>query len=111
MHPVHQFENAFGHQLVQRRGHFVADDQLRVGGQGAGDADALLLATGQFARLALHELAGLQFDHGQQVGDAITHGLALEAEVEAQGPADDIDDALPRVQGRVRNLVNHLHAA
>ena len=42
------------HRLrVEGRGHFVEQHDVRVHGQRAGDRDALLLAAGQFARIAL----------------------------------------------------------
>ncbi|MNL12350.1 hypothetical protein D3C87_1332160 [compost metagenome] len=107
---VEQFQYAFSHQLVEGRGHFIADDQLRFGRQGPGDADALLLPAGQFTRLTLHEGRRVEFDHLQQFGDPRAHGLALEAEVERQRPADDVDDALAWVQRRVGDLVDHLDA-
>ena len=36
-----QLQYSFGHQLIQGRSNLVADDQVRLGGQGAGDADTL----------------------------------------------------------------------
>ena len=39
-----QAQNFFPHQLIQRRSHFVANDQIGLGRQGARDRDALLLA-------------------------------------------------------------------
>ena len=50
LQPLQQLEDLLRHQLVERRGHLVTDDQLRLGGQRAGDADALLLPAGQLAR-------------------------------------------------------------
>ncbi|MNI59539.1 hypothetical protein D3C73_1147060 [compost metagenome] len=107
---VEQFQYAFGDQLVQGRGHFVADDQLRIGRQGPGDADALFLPARQFPGLTLHEGRRVEFDHFQQLGDPCAHGLALEAQIKRQWPTDDIDDALTRVQRRVGDLVDHLDA-
>jgi hypothetical protein len=47
LQPVEQLQDAFRHQLVERGGDLVADDELRLGGQRPGDADALLLAARQ----------------------------------------------------------------
>ena len=43
---------------VQRADRLVADDELRVGRERAGDADALALAAGKFVRVAGGLLAG-----------------------------------------------------
>ena len=111
LHPIQQLENPLGHQLVQRRSHLVADDHLRLGGQGPGDADPLLLPAGQLRRQSLHELARVEFDHLQQLGHPLTQGLALESQVERQRSADDVDDTLTWIEGRVGDLVDHLDAA
>ncbi len=50
LQPVEQLEDAFGDQLIERRGHLVADDEIGVRGERAGDADALLLAARHLRR-------------------------------------------------------------
>ena len=40
-----QLQNAFLHNLVKGRRHFITDNELGIGRQRAGNADALLLAT------------------------------------------------------------------
>src|SRR5439155_15776773 len=44
------------HRDVERRDRLVADDEARMQGQGAGDADALALAAGEFVRVAAERL-------------------------------------------------------
>jgi hypothetical protein len=46
----------------------VADDQLGVEGEGAGDADALPLAAAELVRVAVVEV-GVQADHPEQLLD------------------------------------------
>ncbi|MNZ64338.1 hypothetical protein D3C78_825060 [compost metagenome] len=107
---VEQFQYAFSHQLVEGRGHFIADDQLRFGRQGPGDADALLLPAGQLPGLTIHEGRRVEFDHLQQFGNPGAHGFTLEAQIKRQRPADNVDDALARIQRGVGDLVDHLDA-
>ncbi len=49
------------HRYIERRDRLVGDHHRRVAGEGAGDADALLLAAGQLTRFAEGEIAR-QFD-------------------------------------------------
>ena len=51
---------------VERRDRLVADHQLGLQDQGAGDADALALAAGEFVRIAVG-LVGPQADLGHHV--------------------------------------------
>ncbi len=39
-----KFQNTLRHQLIKRGGHLITDDELRLGGQGASNANALLSA-------------------------------------------------------------------
>jgi len=58
------------HRDVEGGGRLVADDELRLDRQRAGDRDALLLAAGEFVREAVHRL-GPQADLLQQGGGAL----------------------------------------
>ena len=49
LQPIEQLQDAFSHQLVERGSHLVADNELRLRSQGAGNADVLFLAAGKFA--------------------------------------------------------------
>src|SRR5690606_30701819 len=79
---VEELEYALGDDLVECGGDLVADDELGLGGKRPGDADALLLAAGQFTGEAVDELVGLELDHGEQIARALLDLLAGQAEVE-----------------------------
>ena len=55
---------------VERRYRLVAHDQFRRYRKGAGDADALALAAGEFVRVAPH-VVGVEADQLQQLDDAV----------------------------------------
>ena len=63
---------------VERRDRLVGDDQARVGGQRAGDADALALAAAEGVREAMHEF-GPQADQAQQLGHPVGAFAAVAA--------------------------------
>ena len=50
---------------VERGEGLVEEEQGRIGGQGAGDADALALSAGEFAGVAGAEFGGVEADGGQ----------------------------------------------
>ncbi|MDJ0946566.1 MAG: hypothetical protein QNJ30_24215 [Kiloniellales bacterium] len=68
---LQQLQNLLGDQLAEGRSHLVADDQLGLGGERAGDADALLLAAREIAGMAVDEVVGLQLDQAQQLADPL----------------------------------------
>ena len=55
LQPLHQIENLRLDRHVERRDRFVGDDEVGIGGERAGDADALLLAAGELVRIAVDE--------------------------------------------------------
>src|SRR6056297_2156673 len=55
---------------VERRDRFVADQELRVDGERAGNTDALALAAGEFVRVAA-EVAAAQADLFQQIAGGL----------------------------------------
>ena len=57
---------------VERRDRLVADQQLGLDGERAGDADALALAAGEFVREAAH-VVGLQAHRLEELHDAVFH--------------------------------------
>ena len=89
----------------------VADDQIGLGGERAGDADALALAPGEFVRASVHRVAR-QPDDLHQFGNArIALGSVLgEAEI-VDRLGQDVADPHPRVEAGERILEHHLHAA
>src|SRR5450759_3423532 len=88
----------------------VADDELRVERQGAGDADALALPARELVRVALGVL-GAEPDGLEQLEDALL-ALGLGADVvDMERLADDVAHAHARVQRGVRVLEDDLHVA
>ena len=95
---------------VERRGHLVAQHDLGVRGEGACQIDPLLLAAGQFMRIAFGEW-WRQLDHIQKLEKPSVFRVASQPAIEFQRPADDVLDPLARVQCRVRHLINELNLA
>ncbi len=95
---------------VQRRDRLVGQDQLWLGHDRPGDADALPLAAGELVRVAVVVL-GVEPDHFHDLAHA-TSPLHLRAElVNAQRLADDRAHRTARVQRGVRILKDDLHVA
>ncbi len=96
---------------VERRDRLVEDQHPRLGGQGAGDRDALALAArqrprtcAQLARVEAHQLA--------QLGDPRASLLPrAAAAVQPQHLVDRLLGAVTRVEAGVRVLEDDLHLA
>ncbi len=94
---------------VERRHRLIADDQLGIERQRAGDADPLALAAGEFVRIGVHRL-GPEAGAFEQRGDALA-ALGRRADVvHDQRLAHDLARRHARVQRGVGILVDHLHA-
>ena len=65
---------------VDRAERLVHQDHRRVGGQAAGHADALLLATGELARVAVAVAARVEADQVEQLVDALAILVRVPAE-------------------------------
>ncbi len=92
---------------IKRAEGLIHEQDGRIGGEGARDADALTLATGEFARMAMREFAGIEADKMQHFIDAggDARGIPLfqngnEGDVfrnsemrEETGVLDDVTDA------------------
>src|SRR5712692_4107833 len=92
---------------IERAEGLVHQKDGRIGGEGARDADALTLATGEFARMAMREFAGVEADKMEHFFDAggNARGIPLfqngnESDVfgnremgEETGVLDDVTDA------------------
>ena len=86
----------------------VGDDQPRLQRDGAGDADALALAAGQFVRIAL-AMDRPQRDALQQGVDLLARpGRRCRAAVQAQRLGNDLGDTAARIERRLRVLEDHL---
>ena len=54
-------------ERIERAEGLVHQEDRRVGGEGAGQADALALASGELMRIAAAKTAGLEADRGEQL--------------------------------------------
>ena len=82
---------------VQGRHRLVADDQLGLQGERAGDADALALATGELVREAVVVLR-VEPDQLEQLLDPLLRAALRGDALDLQRRADDRADVVPRVQ-------------
>ena len=80
---LQQVEDLAADRDVERRHGLVADDQLGLHRQRAGDGDALALAAGELVRIALRVLAP-QADDAQQLGDALAAARGRQVGVQQQ---------------------------
>ena len=103
---VQQVEHLLLHRHVERRHRLVGDDQLRLHGERAGDADALALAAGELVRIAVRGL-GVEADQPQQLARLVQRGLARRA-VDDGPLGDDVADAPARIERGERVLEHHL---
>ena len=76
---LEQVEDLRLHRDVERRDRLVADDQLRVDGERAGDADALPLAAGELVREAVVVLRVEADDLEQLLHAALDLGVGADA--------------------------------
>ena len=93
---------------VQRGDRLVADDQLRLGQEGAGKPDALALAARELMRIAVEVLR--QKAHLiQQLQDQIHVLLPVAAFLDGKRLHQNVAHVHPSVQGTVGVLKDHLH--
>src|SRR6266478_4590593 len=96
---------------IQGGDRLIADDEFRLHGQGARDADALALAAGKFVRVALHHL-GLQTDVAQELGHALPALRTVHrGEMDFEGFGHDLVDGMARIERAEGVLEDHLHLA
>ncbi len=103
---LEQVEDLRLHRDVERRDGLVGDDQLRVDGERAGDADPLALAARELVREPVVVL-GVEPDHLEQVLDARFRSASVPSPWISSGSADDEPDPLAGIQRRVRVLEDH----
>ena len=92
---------------VERRGHLVAEDDVRLRRQCAGEVDALLLPAGELVRKA-SGIVRRQLHHVQQLPDPPVAFRTGHPEVELQRPAERLRHQLLRVERDVRHLQHEL---
>ncbi len=97
------------HGDVERAGDFVADDELGVERQRAGDADALTLPAGELMRVAAQH-GGVQLDSAHDVcGQVLPAGFAVAQAVHLHDLGQHAADGEPRIERGVRVLEDDLH--
>ena len=112
LQPPQQLQHFLGDERIERRGRLVADDEVRLGGERARDADALLLAAGQLPRTPLGEIRAAGRPGVKQFGDAAPSlAAAGAAEEESDRPADDFAQRLARIERHIGHLMHHLQPA
>ena len=94
-----QLQDRRGGLRVEGAGGLVAQQDLWLGRQGTGDADALLLAPGQLRRVLLGVVR--QADAVEQFGDALVDGLARQVAGQGQRQRHVVGDGLGRQQVEV----------
>ena len=93
---------------VERRHRLVADQELGLHRERAGDADARALAARELVRKAPHQRR-VETDAVQLQADVFDLRVGADEAVRDRRLADDVDDAHPRIERRVRILEDHLH--
>ena len=93
---------------VKRRDGLVGDDQLRVQGERAGDADPLALATGELVRVPV-QVAAESPTTSSSSCTCLPHLRTRADPVDAERIADDLHDPLAGIQRGVGVLEDHLH--
>ncbi len=93
---------------VERRDRLVANDEFRINGERACDADALALAAGKLVRITVGVIR-LQPDQTQQFLNAIVYAFAAGEVMYLERLADDVADGHARVERRKRILKDDLH--
>ena len=105
-----QVEDRRLHRDVERRDGLVGDQQRRLHGEGAREADALALPAGELVRVAMPEL-GPQADLLEERDDPLVERASPGDPVQPERLADDRSGRHPRVERRVRILEDHVHLA
>ena len=92
------------------RDRLVADDQLGLQSERAGNADTLTLTAGELVRIAV-DVLGVQTDDVQQLADTLNTLLLGAHAVNGHGLGDDLANGHTRVQRSIRILEDKLHLA
>src|SRR4029078_7123989 len=97
-------EDAFLDNLVEGRGHLIANDELGIRRKRPRYADALLLAARQFARQTVDQVLA-ELDLLEQVDHLAVALLAPEAQIELERTADHVAHPLARIERGVGRLI------
>ncbi len=110
LEPLHQVDDLRLHRHVERRHRLVADDDLGVERETAGDADALTLTARELVRVTV-DVLGVEADHVQQFLD-LAPPVALRSHlgVDVEGLTDDVATVYTGLS-EVYGLEDHLDVA
>ena len=86
---------------------FIADDEFRVEGEGAGDADALPLAAGKLKGKAVDGIGG-EADDVEEFPDAFFPFVRVADLMDEEGFLEEVADGVPGVEGFGGVLKDHL---
>ena len=110
LHVLEQVEDLRLHRHVERGDRLVADDQLRLGRDRAGDRDALALAAGELVRAPVAGLRRGSRPTASSTSSTLASRSAFVADASrCEALGDDVLDLAARVQRRDRVLEDHLH--
>ena len=104
-----KFQNTLRHQLIKRGGHLITDHELRLSGQGAGNANALFLAARKLTGQAVNILSRLQFNLRQQLFNPFAFGRTCETRIKLHWPSNNIPNRTAWIERCICHLVDHLH--
>lgn len=96
---------------IEGAGGLVADDEVGVEGESAGDADALALPAAELVGVAVERIAGEPAAEDERFDTRSELVLCADDAVDKQGLAHDVDDAHARVEAARRVLKDDLHAS
>src|SRR5579872_5921105 len=107
---AHQIENLRLHGYVERRGRLIADDELGLGSERAGDCNALALSAGKFMRV-FPSIVGVQSDEAEQLANTRANiGLSLDQVEGSDRLSNGGIDPQAWIEARIRVLEDHLDA-
>src|SRR5712664_3333743 len=108
LEPLEQVDDLCLDRDVEGRDWLVADDEARLHGQSARDADALALAARELVRIPLDETR-IEADDVEQLPDPVLPGSPALEVVDVERFSDDVADRLPRIERRVWILKDLRH--
>ena len=95
---------------VERGERLVGDDEARLDGERARDADALALAAGELVRIARRDLGAQADDVEQLARRALSRRRGVAEAVDDERLVEDGADGHARIERRVGILKDHLRA-
>ena len=107
---LEQVQNLGLNGNIQSGNGLVADDQLGLQSEGAGDADTLTLTAREFVRIAV-DVLGVQTDDVQQLADALDTLFLCTHAMNGHGLRNNFADGHTRVERSIGVLEDELHLA